>query len=213
VPDGIIDGKQWFSALVPATRPDHAALHEKIFRKGADGGYTGDDGQPMPPIPWGPNCLCWDSPVLADDLTAGLPPENLGAWYDDSVLRAEKERGAGVKRKAKKAVSKPKAKSTPKKAGKAVPKSKATTKPTRKTTSELQNKLDEMREKNALAAKRLKDARANNEAAKSELAKLRSRDAEKKREIADLKRRIDAANAKTKAIEKKLRAQDIASDR
>jgi len=93
VPDGIIDGKQWFSALVPATRPDHAALHEKIFRKGADGGYTGDDGQPMPPIPLGPNCLCWDAVVLADDLTAGLPPENLGAWYDDSVLRAAKEAG------------------------------------------------------------------------------------------------------------------------
>ena len=97
VPDGIIDGKQWFSALVPLTRPDHAALHEKIFRRGVDGGYVGEDGQAMPPIPWGPNCLCWDSPVLADDLTAGLPPENLGAWYDDSVLRAAKERGAGVK--------------------------------------------------------------------------------------------------------------------
>jgi hypothetical protein len=85
----LFEGIEWVSAHVPDTRPEHAA-QEGVYRK-TPGGWVRGDGNPLPVIPLGPNCLCWTTPVLTDDLTAGLPAENLGA-YDAARARFEKER-------------------------------------------------------------------------------------------------------------------------
>lgn len=64
--DELIDGIQVISAHVPSSRPEHIEK-EGVYRK-TGGGYVRDDGTPLPEIPMGPNCLCWSTPVLVDEL-------------------------------------------------------------------------------------------------------------------------------------------------
>jgi len=92
----LFGGVEWESAHVPDSRPEHIEA-EGIYKK-TEGGWVRDDGEQLPPIPLGPNCLCWTTPVLDDDLTAGLPAENLGT-YAQAKKRFEKER-AEVERQA-----------------------------------------------------------------------------------------------------------------
>jgi len=86
----VIEAIVWYSARVPRTRPDHAARHEKRYLRTSSREFIARDGERLPEIPLGPNCLCWTSAELRADLTDGLPQENLGAWYDPAALRAEK---------------------------------------------------------------------------------------------------------------------------
>lgn len=118
----LMDGVQWFSARVPRSRPDHVARHNKIYRR-TSGGWIADDGESLPPIPLGPNCLCWSSPVLADDLIRGLPDADYGT-YDAAKARYKQEKAEIEKEKVKR---KPKAKPTPKPA--VAPKAKIPEKP------------------------------------------------------------------------------------
>jgi hypothetical protein len=79
-------GRRWFSALLRNTRPKHAAQHRReFFRVQSAAGtvvfvaHDGKDPIDKPPIPWEPNCLCWDESILPVDLEAGLPPANFGS--------------------------------------------------------------------------------------------------------------------------------------
>jgi hypothetical protein len=91
----LMDGVQWFSAQVPDSRPDHVARHGKVYRR-TSGGWIADDGESLPPIPLGPNCLCWTSPVLAADITDLLPDADYGT-YDAAKARFKQEKRAASK--------------------------------------------------------------------------------------------------------------------
>jgi hypothetical protein len=84
--------------LLRNTRPKHAAQHRReFFRVQSAAGtvvFVAQDGKDpidKPPIPWEPNCLCWDESILPVDLEAGLPPVNFG-----SPEFAEKLANAGI---------------------------------------------------------------------------------------------------------------------
>ena len=85
----LFDGIEWFSAHVPDTRADHAALEGLYVKTGS--GWVRSDGQALEEIPFGPNCLCYTIPALSADLTAGLPPANLGT-FDAAQKRFQAER-------------------------------------------------------------------------------------------------------------------------
>ena len=132
----IVEGMQWFSALLPQTRPDHAELDQKIYHK-TSGGYIADDGSSLPRNPLGPNCLCWTSPVLPDfdSLIPGLPKVDLGEPYETGRKRAI-DQGVGAdlddykaKRAARKAATKRKPKAVPKPKPRKAVKPKAVVKP------------------------------------------------------------------------------------
>jgi len=69
---------EFFNAHVPDSRDDHIA-QEGVYHK-TGSGWVRSDGNPLPMIPLGPNCLCYTIPGLEADLTAGLPPANLGTY-------------------------------------------------------------------------------------------------------------------------------------
>jgi len=57
------------------------------------GDYLDAQGRRLPDFPLHPNCMCYATPELLDDLTAGLPAANYGADYARSAARAEIEAG------------------------------------------------------------------------------------------------------------------------
>jgi len=84
---------EFFNAHTPDSRDDHI-FHEGVYHK-TGGGWVRGDGNPLPIIPLGPNCLCYTIPGLEADLTAGLPDANLGT-YADAKKRFEAERDAAA---------------------------------------------------------------------------------------------------------------------
>jgi len=82
----------WHSAKVSASREDHVARDGKQYYRNEAGEFIASDGERLPEIPLGPNCLCWTSAELRSDLTDGLPPAQYGGWYDAAQVRAERDR-------------------------------------------------------------------------------------------------------------------------
>jgi hypothetical protein len=92
----LVAGRRWFSALIQTTREQHAEQHRReFFRQLVAGGpdrFLARDGQSpieQPPIPWGPNCLCWDEVILPEDLENGLPPADFGPDLEAQLIDAE----------------------------------------------------------------------------------------------------------------------------
>jgi hypothetical protein len=71
VPD-LFTGYLWHSALLPQTREDHASREGTRYIRQGEGNYVAENGphagEVFPGIPLGPNCLCWDEPILVDDI-------------------------------------------------------------------------------------------------------------------------------------------------
>jgi hypothetical protein len=65
-----------------------------VFWDDGHGQYVSDDGRRLPDFPIHPNCMCFTTPELADDLTKDLPDADYGSWYDASRKRAADELAA-----------------------------------------------------------------------------------------------------------------------
>ncbi len=94
----LIEAIQTFTANDANVRDTHRTTpgwsiprNNKIFRRTSGGQFIASDGEPLPRFPDGPNCRCWDSPILRADLTAGLPPETIGPEYQAALDRFERE--------------------------------------------------------------------------------------------------------------------------
>ena len=107
--EDLIQGIRTFTADDRKVRETHRHWHDKLFYKTSDG-YIARDGERLPRFPAGANCRCWDTPELIDDLTVGLPAEDLGAGYR-----------AGLDRFKRQQAELPKAKPAPKRKPKAPP--------------------------------------------------------------------------------------------
>jgi hypothetical protein len=73
----MLKGIRAWTAGDSRVRAEHGTLttdwHDKLFLKTNDG-FIADDGKRLPEFPAGPNCRCWTSQELIDELTQGLPP-------------------------------------------------------------------------------------------------------------------------------------------
>ncbi len=68
----MLDGMQIVAVFDEWTRPHHAARNGRIYRRGDDGAYRDERGDPLPDLPDEPNCRCMTIPVL------GVPRELRG---------------------------------------------------------------------------------------------------------------------------------------
>jgi len=91
----LFDGYRTFTANDNRVREEHSSWHNKLFRRTATGQYIADDGEHLPDFPAGPNCRCWSTPELRDDIESQLPPANLGRAYAQSLARFEGSAAAG----------------------------------------------------------------------------------------------------------------------
>lgn len=87
--EDLLAGRRWFSALVKDTRHDHAARHKKLYKQITPGLYVADDGEVEPPIPLGPNCLCWDEGELDESIVGGLPDPDYGPGFKAALDNGE----------------------------------------------------------------------------------------------------------------------------
>jgi SPP1 gp7 family putative phage head morphogenesis protein len=60
----IVAARQIVAVMDEHTRPEHAARHGRLYRRGADGVYRDDTGAPLPDLPDAPNCRCLSVPVF-----------------------------------------------------------------------------------------------------------------------------------------------------
>lgn len=74
----LVDGLQVVAVMDEWTRSEHAHRNGRIYRRGEDGVYRGDDGEELPDLPDAPNCRCMTIPVMSI-------PE---AFEQDPALRA-----------------------------------------------------------------------------------------------------------------------------
>lgn len=85
----LLDGIKFVNAHVPRSRESHQYYEGDYFRS-SSGEYIRSDGEHLPQIPLGPNCLCWTEPILAWENDLDLPPRNLGL-YNQAKRRSERE--------------------------------------------------------------------------------------------------------------------------
>jgi SPP1 gp7 family putative phage head morphogenesis protein len=76
----MVAGQQIVAVMDEWTRPHHAARNGKIYRKGADGVYRDDAGNPLPDLPDEPNCRCMTIPVLREPESVKAQPEVAAAF-------------------------------------------------------------------------------------------------------------------------------------
>ena len=81
----LVDGVQIVAVMDEWTRPHHAARNGRVYRRGPDGTYRDDAGDPLPDLPDEPNCRCMTIPVLS------MPDQ----FKRDPALRATFETATG----------------------------------------------------------------------------------------------------------------------
>lgn len=90
--DEFIVGIQAFTANDANVRDEHRHWHEKIYRKTSDGQFIATDGEHLPRFPAGPNCRCWDSPVMVPEIEAEIANVTVGPEYQAALDRFEREK-------------------------------------------------------------------------------------------------------------------------
>jgi len=98
--DDMITGYKAMTAFDANVRREHRVWHEQIYKRITQGRYVHPILGDLPSFPAGPNCRCWAVPQLAIDLTAGLPPVQLGGQYGRALARFKAQGLAGFEKRA-----------------------------------------------------------------------------------------------------------------
>jgi hypothetical protein len=94
----LLKGIRTWTAGDANVRDEHQKWHDKLYYRTGVGTYVARDGEPLPEFPAGPNCRCYTTQELRDELYKDVPPVNWGTY---TKARARFQRQEKTARKVK----------------------------------------------------------------------------------------------------------------